>query len=331
MLCVVCVSALCRAQTTRPAPPAFASAIWSQPIANFPALKEMGVNVLLGHEPESGKVSKRQWEDAAAAAGFFFVSVPGEDLAAEAKQPYRLAWLQDDEPDLNRWRASEPADSPNNRNLIPSGSYKGWTKPELLAERYARCKAAAPAMPLLVNFNGRAITPEAYTHGNGHKPYIAAADILCHDWYPYSWGYAHTGTRFIALSIDRLARWSGGKPQWAYYEGGWQKKTEGRQLTPDELELQIETAVGCGASGVVCFAHRFDIGWPGGWLAGVTADHRARIRLLSDRFIQSQWPPARDPTLTELVKARGPRGTRVSGRSGRSGGGGRGRRGGGGG
>src|SRR5215218_6687283 len=101
-------------------PPNFLIAVFSQPIASFAKWRARGINTLVSHEPEGGRVKKSDWEAAATAAGLFFLDYPSDDdaaLLAEAKQTHRLAFMQDDEPDLSR--------QPNTDRTTPDG----WTRP----------------------------------------------------------------------------------------------------------------------------------------------------------------------------------------------------------
>src|SRR5438552_1942910 len=108
-------------------------------------MESRGINTLVSSEPEGGRVAKADWEAAATAADLFFMDYPSDDdavLPNEAKQTHRLAFMQNDEPDMTR----QP-------NIGPFGP-DGWTKPEILTARYARCKAAAPNLAVFVNFAG---------------------------------------------------------------------------------------------------------------------------------------------------------------------------------
>src|SRR5690242_14843900 len=85
-------------------PPPFIIGVFSQPMRDFNKWRDRGVNTLVGHEPESGKVTKLEWEEEAIGLGWSFMDYPSADpaaLAAEVEQPGRLAWMQLDEPDLS--------------------------------------------------------------------------------------------------------------------------------------------------------------------------------------------------------------------------------------
>src|SRR6476619_8095797 len=85
--------------------PEFIIGVFAQPISRFAKWKSRGINTLVSHEPEGGRIKKADWEAAATAAGLFFIDYPSEDdsiLQNEAKQTHRLAFMQDDEPDMTR-------------------------------------------------------------------------------------------------------------------------------------------------------------------------------------------------------------------------------------
>lgn len=274
-------------------PPSFIIGVFSQPISSFAKWKARGINTLVSHEPEGGKTKKADWEAAAEAAGLFFMDYPSDDdtvLPNEAKQTHRLAFMQDDEPDLTR--------TPN----TPTTNADGWTKPELLAARYARCKAAAPTIPMFVNFAGTAVTPDAYP-GNKHLPYIAAADWLSHDWYVKNKNWQRYPTSFISKAIDRLRAWSNGKPQFAFIECSDQKiSTLGRCPTADEVEEEINIAVNDGAKGIIYFPQRPP---PGFMYDAIPDDIVARITQINARLSvpnsATPPPPAQnEPTAAQL-------------------------------
>ena len=274
--------------------PPFLIAVFSQPISSFPKWKARGINTLVSHEPEGGHVKKSDWEAAATAAGFFFMDYPSDDdaqLRIEAAQPNRLAFMQDDEPDLTR--------TPNTDRT----NADGWTKPELLAARYARCKAAAPNCPVLCNFAGTAVTPDAYP-GNKHLPYIAAADWLAHDWYVKNKNWQRYPVDLIGKAMTRLALWSNNKPQFAFIECSDQKISPlGRPPTPDEMEQEVNLAVAKGAKGIIYFPQRPPPGFQYDATSPDLVDRMTSINTrLSSNPLPTPTPPAQnEPTLQQVV------------------------------
>jgi hypothetical protein len=199
--------------------------------------------------------------------------------------------MQDDEPDLTR--------TPNTDRT----NADGWAKPELLAARYARCKAAAPNLPVFVNFAGTAVTPDAYP-GNKHLPYIAAADWLGHDWYVKNKNWQRYPIDLIGKAMDRLALWSNNKPQLAFIECSEQKISPlGRAPTPDEVEQEVNLAVAKGARGIIYFPQRPP---PGFQYDAMSPELVARMTSINAQLTSAvpapSTPPAQnEPTLTDVV------------------------------
>jgi hypothetical protein len=271
-------------------PPAFVIGVFSQPLSSFAKWKARGINTLVLSESEGGRVKKADWEAAATAAGHYFMDYPSDDdaiLQNEAKQPLRMAFMQDDEPDLTR--------TPNTDRTYPDGT----TKADILAARYARCKAAAPNLPVFVNFAGTAVTPEFYK-GEKHLPYIAAADWLAHDWYVKNRNWQRYPVSLIGKAMDRLALWSNNKPQFVFIECSDQKLTStGRMPTPDEVEEEVNLAVSKGAKGIVYFPQRPQ---PGFQYDAMPPEIVERVTQINARLVGVTPPPAQnEPTLEDLV------------------------------
>ena len=273
-------------------PPKFIIGAWGQPAGHFPRLASLRVNSAFGYD-NGGGVAKAEWERRAAENGLWVANAPAADaatMAAEAAQENRLAWTQDDEPDLNRWRDNEPADSPHNSRLIPGPRYKGWTRPEILQERYARCKSVAPHVPVFVNFAGPSITVAEYTHGEGHKPYLAACDWMSFDWHIKNQNYTRYTLDLVRLAASRLRRWAGPEKRLFVFIEVTQHQyhANARSPTPDEAEAMVNAAVESGATGIVYFAHTFRHGWtpgvfPNGWY-GPAPEMEARVLAMNNRL-----------------------------------------------
>ncbi len=219
---------------------------------------------------------------------------PADDdaiLQNEAKQSQRIAFMHDDEPDMTR--------QPNTDRTNPDG----WTKPELLAARYARCKAAAHNLPVFVNFAGTAVTPDAYP-GNKHLPYLAAADWIAHDWYVKNKNWQRYPTSLIGKAMDRLALWSGGKPQFVFIECSDQRISPlGRMPTPDEVEEEVNLAVSKGARGIIYFPQRPPPGFQYDAMPPEIVDRIIQINArLGAPDAHPGLPPAQnEPTTAQLV------------------------------
>jgi hypothetical protein len=292
-----------------PTPPNFLIAVFGQPIGSFDKWISRGVNALVSHETQGGQVTKAAWEAAAIAKNLFFMDYPSEDdptLQNEAKQTHRLAFMQDDEPDLTRDVNNDPAN-----RLIKDGPYKGWTRPELLVARYQRCKAAAPNLPVFCNFAGPQVTPDAYTHGNGHKPYLAACDWVAHDWYVKNKNADRYSVTFILKAMSRLEQWWHEvrgtpplyppltPPQFVFIECSDQDvSTLGRAPTPDEMEEEIALAVERGARGIVYFPQKIGGGFS---YDAIPPDLLTRMTAINQR-LNARFN-AQQPTHQDLLNA----------------------------
>jgi hypothetical protein len=269
--------------------PSFIIGVFSQPVSSFAKWKARGINTLVSAEPEGGRVAKADWEAAAAAVGLFFMDYPSDDdaiLQNEANQPYRLAFMQNDEPDLTR--------TPNTPTTNPDGT----TKADILIARYARCKAAAPSLRVFVNFAGTAVTPEYYK-GEKHLPYIAAADWLAHDWYVKNRNVDRYPVSLIGKAMDRLAAWSSNKPQFVFIECSDQKLSpQGRCPTPDEVEEEINLAVAKGAKGIIYFPQRPS---PGFQFDAMPPEIVDRITQINARLTGQSAPAQNEPTVADLL------------------------------
>lgn len=277
--------------------PDFIIGVFSQPISSFAKWKQRGINTLVSHEPEGGRIKKSDWEAAAAAAGFFFMSYPDPSLhpailRAEAAQSCRLAWMQDDEPDLTR----DLADPRNH----PTGPYKGWRDPAPFEKVYATCKSLAPDMPVFCNFAGPQITPIAYTHGQGHARYLAAADWLAHDWYVKNKNADRYPIDLIAQAMDRLAKWTAPahKAQFVFIECSPQNISPlGRCPTAEEVEQEVELAIRKGAKGIIYFPQRLH----GFSFDAIPPEIVTRITQINHRLTASNEPTSSTPAPNEPI------------------------------
>jgi hypothetical protein len=285
--------------TTRPAQPARWIGVDKQPIASFQKWIDRGVNLFVGAEPNDRPAETAAWEDELERRGVWFMSYPSEDperFAAQCRQRYRAAWMQADEPDTNRFGT--------NGSNYPLPGW-GWTPPDVLAARYARCKAASP-LPVFVNFAGPNVTPT----GDAWKypAYVRSADWLGHDWYVFNRG--QTDTRFIGEAIDRLRSWSrvvdnADRPQFAYIECSAQKLRDypaGRAPTPDEMEAEVNLAIGKGATGIIYFPQQINGGFQ---YDATTPEMQARMRSIAARLNGPVTvpTPTDSPALLAIVKA----------------------------
>lgn len=298
--------------------PKFIIGVWAQPASSFDKWKARGVNTVVQWEPERAyggappRVSKAAWEEEAAGRGLFFATQPGESperVRAEGLQPFRFAFMQDDEPDL--WRppqveVEQPPGSgqrvkvPDPR-IIQSGKWAGWTDPAVLEARYKLCKDNAPDVPVFTNFAGPSLSNEYYTDAAGHRRYLNSSDVVGHDWYPKNKNAARYPNSHVVLPMRKLAlpaflpAKGGAWPQIVFIECSNQGiAKEGRCPTPDDMQEQVDLAVANGAVGICWFAHSFNIGWPAGW-DGVPPENVARMIEINRKLAGEPAPPDPKP------------------------------------
>lgn len=229
---VLLIAHSAQGQTTRPAPPSFVVGVWAQPVAFMDRWKERGVNTLFGAANDTDKAT---WEAAAAARGMFFITYAGADPNAEAKQPYRLGFLQPDEPDM-----------PSHLNLAGS-------KIEDLRATYTKLQPLG--LPVWMNLLGSAFdnvyydgTPKPgktdaslWGHRAATNGYMAQADVIGFDY--HLWTSGRPGAFEITKRLmDRCNDWSGGKPIFAYVETCTQGTN--KPFTADDYEAQVNTITG---------------------------------------------------------------------------------------
>jgi hypothetical protein len=228
--------------TAQPAVPKFIIAVYMQPPDMFDVWRTRGINTLVGYESRSGTISNKQWSDAAAVKGFYFLRKPADDLEADAKDPNLLAWTHDDEPDVK----------------------KPPTDPKHLQEEYAQWKQAAPKMPVFVNFSGGSVLG-GKVQKESYLQYLKAADWVGSDFYPVT-GYNRPDWLWkIGAAGDTLRDWSEHKPQFAFIETSaqrlpWTPKTT-RGVSVGELRAEIWHAVIHGVRGIVYFPQQIGEGF----------------------------------------------------------------------
>jgi hypothetical protein len=222
---------------TQPAPPPFIIGVWYPPVAGMPVWKARGVNTAIGYEHQSGKVSLDEWINTAAANELFTIRQPRERIADDATDPYLLAWMHIDEPDLKK------------------------IDPAPLLDEYGEWKKAAPARPVFLSVSGGGVlfkkTPRAM-----YQDYFQTADWIANDFYPITGWNEPTWIPRLGEAVEVCRKLSGGKPQFAFIETSSQRLAwmprETRGVTPDELRAEIWHAVIHGVRGIIYFPQQFN-------------------------------------------------------------------------
>ena len=235
----------------------------AQSPATFDKVKAIGANTLIRFDPGPQKnITLEAWMNEARRKELFYIVQGTVFFSDKHPKPnltdsQLIAIAQDDEPDLNRWHNGQ-----DNPLRVAEGRFKGWTKPEILAELYADWKKRAPKIPVIVNFAGQHVSNAWYVDGAGHKPYIDATDWVSFDWYVRNNNADRYLINFVGWTMDKLTKWSENKPQFAYIEcsdqvlDGDAKGGIGRGPTPAETTTQIWHALAHGAKGVWLFPQR---------------------------------------------------------------------------
>lgn len=218
--------------------PKFVIGVWSQPSYKLAEWRQRGINTAFGYETLGGTVSNADWSAAVIAQGMAYIRAPGNDLAADARDPHLLAWLQPDEPDVNK--------------LAPS----------VLSASYAKWKAAGPNVPVVLNFSGGNIVLNLVPKTTYDK-YLPSADQYANDFYPVcGWGRLDWLYR-VGQAVDTLSKWTGGKPQYAFVEASTDISPNrgAGALNPDEFHSMVWDAVIHGVRGIVYFPQSFTGGF----------------------------------------------------------------------
>jgi hypothetical protein len=141
----------------------------------------------------------------------------GLDMAELDADPLCLSVAQDDEPNMNRY------DSQKNRvpeaelakvmytpTLAPPphASMMGWTRAEVLRDRYARWKAKLPNRPISLNFAGPSLT-STWDAGNElaqHRVYYKACNEISYDEYVRNTGGEGWHLFFPAMCAEKVVK-----------------------------------------------------------------------------------------------------------------------------
>lgn len=245
-LAVLFTSGVARAEpttqpTTRPTwtVPDFIIAVDQQPVALQEMWSMLGCNCYWGIGQGEDQAA---WVREANRLKMYQVRPPVGDPAIDASNPYLLAWMHADEPDLH-----------------------GVTADKLAANRAGPDKAATVrAVPWAVNFSGGLLAglvkPEQFhVPAPDYKALSAQADWLAQDFYPVAgWNLAPGADLFAPYRITKqLQRDNPGKPIFCYVEMGRQGLTwlpgGGRSATPAEFRLMLHAARKAGVKGIILF------------------------------------------------------------------------------
>jgi hypothetical protein len=238
--------------------------VWCQPTSSFALWKARGINTLVGYEPEGNRTSMDDWTGAAVASSLFMIRKPHPNIQDDVVEPYLLAWMHGDEPDIKK----PPED------------------PAHLAEDAADWKKADPTRPIFVNFSGGNVLYHKVPEKT-YREYCKSADWIGNDFYPVTgWNQPKLIPK-VGQILDMLRDWSGGKPQFAFIETSPQHLSWLPPGTPGvtaaQFRAEVWDSIIHGARGIIYFPQQIGNGFKyDNTPADVAIEMTTQDQLLSD-------------------------------------------------
>jgi hypothetical protein len=232
------------AVTNRPSttagPSFFVIGAWSQPRGSFGKWKDRGVNTMVQYE--SAQATIDEWTQAAVDNGLYMIRRPRPGVVADVGQKNLIAWAHPDEPD------------------IPSTGHDAT----YIANEYANWKAVDPDMPIFTNYSGGYVNEWQGTPRvgySGYKPLLDNTDWVASSIYPVTGWDRPNDLDAPGKAVDRLEKYSQGKPQFAVIETGDQELSWAPKdipgPTPGQFRAQVWDSVIQGAKGIIYFPQKF--------------------------------------------------------------------------
>jgi hypothetical protein len=228
-----------------------------QPSSSFAKWKSRGINTVIRQPSPWAPYAEsiETWTAAANQLGLRMIRDARPNPDDDDGETNLLAWITFDEPE---------------------GLAFSHTEVRL---RYQRLKTYN-SRPVFVNFNGAVLLPaiDGVCGGPGdistlgrqaltcYPRFIDTEDWVSMDYYPVNFQVSpsrpHPNLATIGQIIDKLTRWSSGKPQFAYLEASLMHVgSSHRPPTAGEFRAQIWSAIIHGARGIFYFPH--DVATPG--------------------------------------------------------------------
>lgn len=230
--------------TNRPDPTAgpdfFVIGAWSQPKGSMAKWKARGINTMVQYESSAATI--QEWTQAAVDNGLMMIRKPVPGVVDDIGQKNLIAWAHPDEPD------------------IPSTGHDAtW-----IANEYANWKSVDPDMPIFTNYSGGYVNQWQGSPLVGYSGYKALLDST--DWsassiYPVNGWDRPNDLDASGRAVDRLEKYSQGKPQFAVLESSdqelpWAPK-DIPTVTPGQFRAEVWDSVIKGAKGVIYFPQKF--------------------------------------------------------------------------
>jgi hypothetical protein len=221
-------------------PDFFLIGAWSQPKGSMAKWKARGINTMVQYESAAATI--QEWTQAAVDNDLYMIRKPVPGVFDDIGQKNLIAWAHPDEPD------------------IPSTGHDAtWIKNE-----YDNWKSVDPDMPIFTNYSGGYVNQWQGSPLVGYSGYKALLDST--DWsassiYPVNGWDRPNDLDAPGRALDRLEKYSQGKPQFAVLETSdqelpWAPK-DIPAVTPGQFRAQVWDSVIKGAKGVIYFPQKF--------------------------------------------------------------------------
>jgi hypothetical protein len=208
----------------------FPIGVYDQPTSLFATWKSRGVNTLV-NVPDGD--DETTWNAAAEQDGMYMIRQPAATPSSDENNPWLIAWLLGDEPELNGVSASS------------------------LITQYQQLKSVDSKIPVMLNFAG------GYVLGlNGscdescYQAYGPAFDWGSNDIYPVTGYDQPNNLGLVGQAVTQLYQWFPGRPEFAFVETSDQLLPwipNDPAPTPAEVGAEIWDEVIHGARGITYF------------------------------------------------------------------------------
>jgi hypothetical protein len=218
---------------TAASPSFFPIGVFRQPTFEFDTWKARGINTLVDWDSFGGQTSMDEWTQAAVDRQLYMIRAPRTDATLDVNQPYLLAWMHPDEPELT---ANYPAATAQ--------------------QNYNALKQIDPTKPVLANFAGGYLI--GWQAGNFDYPgYIHASDWESSGTYPISGFNRPDDLDAPGRTLDQVEKLSNGAPNFAIIEssnqmGPWNPPGVPGP-TPAQVQAETWDAIIHGARGIIYF------------------------------------------------------------------------------
>ena len=248
-------------------PDKFLIGVWAQPcllwdgkankwVDALAKWQRRGVNLLItgDAEPKTASINKKMYCELADDHGMRVFMYPSADPSVDLTYRGFYGWAQPDEPD--GWNhLIKKANLPAGTKIEDSFDLPASTQSYINA--YNRLKTISPNTPIYGNFGGGAVGGVSQnSRPTAIKDFIEWSkgfDIGCNDFYLTNTGRAGRWD-IIGQCVEKLAGFSGGKPQMAFVECSDQKiQKTSRCPTPGEFRAMVWNGVIYGAIGIAYF------------------------------------------------------------------------------